>query len=73
MPVETARLVAGMDEGALSGEKVSSYDHPAKQYPKGRTCGEPGCPTRLSIYNDGEYCSLHLPVEAPRLRGRKIA
>jgi hypothetical protein len=62
-----------MDDRGVMGEKVTSYDHPTKQYGRGRTCTEPGCHTRLSIYNDGKYCSLHLPVEAPRLRGKKIA
>jgi hypothetical protein len=62
-----------MDERAVSGERVTSYDHATKQYPKGRTCREPHCRTRLSIYNDGDFCSLHEPVEAPRLRGKKIA
>jgi hypothetical protein len=62
-----------MDDRGVSAEKVTSHDHPARQYPQGRTCGERGCSTRLSIYNDGRFCSLHEPVEAPRMRGRKIA
>jgi hypothetical protein len=62
-----------MDDRGVMADRLTSYDHPTKQYAKGRTCREPGCRTRLSIYNDGDYCSLHLPVEAPRLRGKKIA
>jgi hypothetical protein len=62
-----------MSDRGVSGERVNGHDHPAKQYGRGRTCQEPGCRTKLSIYNDGAYCSLHLPIEAPRLRGRKIA
>lgn len=38
-----------------------------------RTCAEPGCETRLSVYNDAEHCSLHHPVELLRTRGRHIA
>ena len=40
---------------------------------KGRVCAEPGCTTKLSIYNDGDHCSLHAPMISPRTRGRKIA
>ena len=38
-----------------------------------RVCQEKGCKTRLSIYNDGQHCSLHAPMITPRTRGKKIA
>ena len=38
-----------------------------------RVCDEEGCDTRLSVDNDGAFCSLHQPMETPRTRGRKIA
>jgi hypothetical protein len=38
-----------------------------------RVCAEPGCTTRLSVYNDAEHCSLHHPAELLRTRGRHIA
>ncbi len=38
-----------------------------------RTCAEPGCETRLSVYNDAEHCSLHNPAVLLRTRGRHIA
>jgi hypothetical protein len=38
-----------------------------------RVCQEKGCSTRLSIYNDGDHCSLHAPMVTPRTRGKKIA
>lgn len=38
-----------------------------------RVCAEPGCSTRLSVYNDAEHCSLHHPAELLRTRGRHIA
>jgi hypothetical protein len=38
-----------------------------------RTCAEPGCETRLSVYNDADHCSLHHPTELLRTRGRHIA
>ena len=28
-----------------------------------RVCAEPGCHTRLSVYNHGRYCGLHEPYE----------
>jgi hypothetical protein len=38
-----------------------------------RTCAEPGCETRLSVYNDAQHCSLHNPAVLLRTRGRHIA
>lgn len=38
-----------------------------------RTCAEPDCETRLSVYNDAEHCSLHNPAMLLRTRGRHIA
>jgi hypothetical protein len=39
----------------------------------GRVCRAEGCGTRLSVYNDGAFCSLHAPMVVPRTRGRKVA
>ena len=55
------------------GERFTSADHASATHEKGRVCAEQGCTTRLSIYNDGEHCSLHAPMEVPRMRGKKIA
>ena len=41
--------------------------------PPGRICREDECETRLSIYNDGSFCSVHAPMSTPRTRGTKIA
>lgn len=38
-----------------------------------RTCAEPGCETRLSVYNDAEHCSVHAATHLLRTRGRHIA
>jgi len=62
-----------MEERALSGERVISASSQSRTYPYGRTCSEDGCRTRLSIYNESEYCSLHHRAVTPRTRGRKIA
>ncbi|MDP9453007.1 MAG: hypothetical protein M3P97_06375 [Actinomycetota bacterium] len=52
----------------------SSSDTPsAVRGQPGRICREEGCHTRLSIYNDGPFCSVHTPMSTPRTRGRKLA
>ncbi len=37
-----------------------------------RVCQEAGCETRLSVYNDQEFCSLHAPMVVPRMRGKVL-
>ncbi|MGH9017400.1 MAG: hypothetical protein ACRDY1_06605 [Acidimicrobiales bacterium] len=63
------------DGGDLSigGQAFTTYGRPSKTFPEGRTCGEPDCGTKLSIYNESEYCYQHDAGSAPRLRGRKSA
>ncbi len=58
---------------SISGERFTSTDQTSSRYTPGRVCAEKCCETKLSIYNDGEHCSLHQPMETPRMRGRKIA
>lgn len=62
-----------MEERALSGERVISASAQSRTYGTGRVCAEDGCSTRLSIYNESDYCSLHHRAVTPRTRGRKIA
>jgi hypothetical protein len=57
----------------VGGERISSDDRASRRFTSGRVCNEPGCGTRLSIYNDGRYCALHEPMVTPRMRGKKIA
>jgi len=65
---------AGSDDGAsIGGSWFTGHGRPSRTFPEGRVCAEPGCDTKLSIYNESEFCSLHEPETAPRLRGRKIA
>ncbi|MHB1503500.1 MAG: hypothetical protein ACYCTL_08015 [Acidimicrobiales bacterium] len=59
--------------GSVSGMLFTGYGRPSRTFPQGRVCSEPGCKTKLSIYNESEYCYLHEPMTAPRLRGKKIA
>ena len=37
-----------------------------------RICAETDCGTRLSRYNEFEYCALHQPMVVPRMRGKVI-
>jgi len=56
----------------ISGEVPNDHDCPPPRFAQGRVCAEPDCETRLSIYNESEYCSLHMVGLASRVRGRKI-
>lgn len=60
-------------EGSIGGSAFTGIGKPARTFPRGRVCAEDGCGTRLSIYNDGRFCSQHAPQAVPRMRGRKIA
>ena len=37
-----------------------------------RTCSEPGCSTKLSRYNEGEYCWQHADITFPNYRGKRL-
>jgi hypothetical protein len=41
-----------------------------RRFPTGRTCAASHCETRLSIYNESDYCSLHLQ-SVTRVRGKR--
>lgn len=56
------------DTRAQGGE-----EDPSVRARPGRICREDECETRLSIYNDGSFCSVHAPMSTPRTRGTKIA
>jgi hypothetical protein len=62
-----------MGDRSMSGERISSAESSARRATSGRVCQEKGCTTRLSMYNDGQHCSLHAPMVTPRTRGKKIA
>ncbi len=42
---------------------------PAAVTDRGRICLQPGCVTRLSMYNRGKACHAHAPTRYPRVRG----
>ncbi|HTT87446.1 MAG TPA: hypothetical protein VMF60_08775 [Acidimicrobiales bacterium] len=58
---------------SIGATAFGGHGRPSRTFAAGRVCAEPGCETKLSIYNDDEYCSLHMSPSTPRLRGKKIA
>jgi hypothetical protein len=62
-----------MSERSMGGHTLTGNERPSKAFGKNRVCREPGCGTRLSMYNNGKYCYQHEPMAVPRTRGRKIA
>lgn len=58
---------------AIRGSRTLGLPRANKKAPEGRVCGQPGCETRLSVYNKREKCWAHAEMKVPRLRGRKPA
>jgi hypothetical protein len=65
--------MADRDRSVGRSEAGREVEPGARTSRRGRVCSEPGCTTRLSIYNDADRCALHQPMESLRTRGRKIA
>jgi hypothetical protein len=61
-----------MDDLATSDNSIGSAIIGQRSAPsvqqRGRVCAEPGCRTRLSIYNQNRFCSLH--TECPTCKQR---
>lgn len=62
-----------VSEHTVVAHPITGNDRPSKAYSRNRICREPGCGTRLSMYNNGKYCYQHEPMSVPRTRGKKIA
>ena len=56
----------------VQGERFTSIERNLPRSSSGRICAEPGCQTRLSVYNELEHCSLHAPMVVPRMRGKVL-
>ena len=67
MTVETLERHDWVGATAFGGHARSP-----RRYASGRVCRHPECDTRLSIYNEAEFCYRHDLPAAPRLRGRAI-
>ena len=61
-----------MTDTAVHATPFVGSERPSKAFAKGRVCKEPGCETRLSMYNSGKYCYAHEPMVVPRTRGKII-
>lgn len=55
----------------VGGDVYNDHDRPPRKYASGRMCAEPDCGTRLSMYNESDYCSQHHLGVKPRIRGKK--
>ena len=53
------------------GAHVRRLPRRNRTYTQGRSCDEPGCLTRLSIYNRSKFCWQHEPVRSYVPRGRR--
>ena len=59
------------DDDAVGVEALRGHtNRPSRRYPPGRVCGYHGCGTRLSVYNESFFCSLHTPGGSPPVRGK---
>jgi hypothetical protein len=53
------------------GARVRELPRRNRTYATGRTCAEPLCETRLSVYNRSKFCWQHEPVRAYIPRGKR--
>ncbi|MDH3752628.1 MAG: hypothetical protein OEU32_02050 [Acidimicrobiia bacterium] len=58
-----------MADRSVGGYRASSAERSRIPGAHGRVCLESGCGTRLSIYNELDYCAVHQPMVFPRMRG----
>ena len=60
------------DEGQeYRGARVRELPRRNRTYDAGRTCADPLCETKLSIYNRSKFCWQHEPVRAFIPRGKR--
>ena len=57
----------------MKGTRPGKLPPPSVSTEGGRICAEPGCETRLSIYNLGNHCWQHAEVSFPNHRGKRLA
>jgi hypothetical protein len=56
----------------MKGMKPGGRERPSRMAGSGRTCAKPGCSTKLSTYNQKEFCWLHTEIAFPNYRGRRL-
>jgi hypothetical protein len=60
-----------MADERFRGASVRTLPRANRTYSTGRVCDEPGCETKLSIYNKWRYCWQHEPVHTYVPRGKR--
>ena len=60
-----------MSQERFQGSPVKSLPRPNRQFRTGRVCAEPGCGTKLSVYNKWRFCWQHEPVHQYVPRGKR--
>jgi hypothetical protein len=66
----------GKDVRAVADERwrgaaVRTLPRANRKYTTGRVCAEPGCETKLSVYNKWQFCWQHEPVHQYVPRGKR--
>ena len=56
------QLSVELDPPSVRSEPIQDGP-PVPRYQEGRDCEELGCSTVLSVYNDGNRCWAHRPME----------
>jgi hypothetical protein len=60
-----------MADERFRGAAVRTLPRANKRYKSGRVCADPGCGTKLSMYNKWQYCWQHEPVHSYVPRGKR--
>jgi hypothetical protein len=56
----------------VKGTRPGHLPPPSRATDGIRTCAAPGCSTKLSRYNEGDYCWQHADVTFPNYRGKRL-
>ena len=57
----------------MKGTRPGHLPPPSVTQRAGRVCAEPGCATRLSVYNPSSHCWQHSDITFPTYRGKRLA
>lgn len=61
-----------MSDDTLRGKAIKGIARASHRYSEGRVCKTEECETKLSMYNNRDYCHVHAPIKFPRVRGRIV-
>jgi hypothetical protein len=56
----------------MKGSRPGKLPQPSPVNDGSRACAEPGCETRLSIYNMTQKCWQHADLRFPNYRGKRL-